>query len=141
MFDIFSKFSLGFNPANQIVYYRQQKHSIRFLTFKDQYEINIFNILCLRFKCQNKASPNAFENLFALKTKKNKYQLKCTVAQRLHLNIASHFFLKKYFSVTKNCHKLLPRIYNCRELLPDTYNCRELLSELLRDSYNCRKLF
>ena len=73
----------------------QQKHSIRLLSFKDQfpysrplfkeiralniYEINIFNILYLMFKCKNKACPKAFENLFTLKPK-NKYQLKrsCT---------------------------------------------------------------
>ena len=71
--------------------YRQQKHAIRLLSFKDQfthsrpifkeigalnrYEINIFNILCLMFKCKKKACPKAFENLFTLKPK-NKYQLK-----------------------------------------------------------------
>ena len=51
--------------------YYQQKHSIRLLSFKTQFahsrpvfkeigalnihEINIFNILCLMFKCKNKA--------------------------------------------------------------------------------------
>ena len=78
--------------------YRQQKHSIRLLSFKDQfthsrtlfkeigalniYEINIFNILCLMFKCKNRACPKAFENLFTLKPK-NKYQLKrsCTLLE------------------------------------------------------------
>ena len=77
------------------ILYAQQKHASRFLSFKDQfrysrplfkeigalniYEINIFNILCLMFKCKNKAFPKAFENLFTLKPK-NKYQLKrsCT---------------------------------------------------------------
>ena len=46
------------------------------------YEINIFNILCLMFKCKNKACPKAFENLFTLKPK-NKYQLKrsCTLLE------------------------------------------------------------
>ena len=76
--------------------YRQQKHSIRLLSFKDQfthsrplfkeigalniYVINVFNILCLMVKCKNKACPKAFENLFTLKPK-NKYQLKrsCTL--------------------------------------------------------------
>ena len=67
--------------------YRQQKHAIRLLNFKDQfthsrpffkeisalniYEINIFNISSLTFKCKNKACPNAFENYFILKPKKN----------------------------------------------------------------------
>ena len=78
--------------------YRQQKHAIRLLSFKDQfthsrplfkeigglniYEINIFNILCLMFKCKNKALPKAFEGLFTLKPK-NKYQLKrsCTLLE------------------------------------------------------------
>ena len=61
--------------------YRQQTHAIRLLSFKDQfthsrplfneidvlniYEINIFNISCLMFKCKNKA----FKNLFYLKPK------------------------------------------------------------------------
>ena len=46
------------------------------------YEINIFNILYLMFKCINKACPKAFENLFSLKPK-NKYQLKrsCTLLE------------------------------------------------------------
>ena len=80
--------------------YRQQKYAIRWLlSFKDQfthsrlyfkeigglniYKINIFNILCLMFKCKNKACPKAFENLFTLKPK-NKYQLKrsCTLLER-----------------------------------------------------------
>ena len=71
--------------------YCQQKHAISLLSFKDQfthsiplfkeigalniYEINVFSILCLIFKCKNKACPKAFENLFSLKPK-NKYQLK-----------------------------------------------------------------
>ena len=75
--------------------YRQQKHAIRLLSFKDQfthprplfkeiiasnmYEINIFNILCLMYKCKNKACPKAFESLFTLKPK-NKYQKRsCTL--------------------------------------------------------------
>ena len=65
--------------------YRQQTHAIRLLSFKDQfthsrplfkeidvlniYEINIFNISCLMFKCKNKACPKAFKNLFYLKPK------------------------------------------------------------------------
>ena len=78
--------------------YRQQKHSARLLSFKDQfthsrplfkeigalniYEINIFNILCLMLKYKNKACPKAFENLFTLKPK-NKYQLErsCTLLE------------------------------------------------------------
>ena len=79
--------------------YRQQKHSIRLLSFKDHfthsrplfkeigalniYEINIFNILCLMFKWKNKACSKAFENVFTLKPK-NKYQLKrsCTLLEK-----------------------------------------------------------
>ena len=65
--------------------YRQQTHAIRLLSFKDQfthsrplfneidvlniYEINIFNISCLMFKCKNKACPKAFKNLFYVKPK------------------------------------------------------------------------
>ena len=65
-------------PRKQLSLYCQQKHSIRLLSFKDQfilsrpllkeicalniYEINIFNILCLMFKCKNKVCPKAFEN-------------------------------------------------------------------------------
>ena len=78
--------------------FRQQKQAIKLLSFKNQftrsrslfkeigalniYEINIFNILCLMFKCKNKACPKAFENLFTLKPK-NKYQLKrsCTLLE------------------------------------------------------------
>ena len=50
------------------------------------YEINIFNILCLMFKCKNKACPKAFENLFTLKPK-NIYQLKrnCTLLEPFYL--------------------------------------------------------
>ena len=64
----------------------QQKHSIRLPDFKDQctdsrpffkeigalniYEVNILNILCLMFKCKNKAYLKTFENLFTLKPKK-----------------------------------------------------------------------
>ena len=78
--------------------YRQQKHDIRLLSFKDQfthsrphfketgalniYEINIFNILRLMFKCKNKACPKDSKNLFILKPK-NKYQLRrsCTLLE------------------------------------------------------------
>ena len=80
------------------ILYRQQKHAIRLLSFKDQfthsrplfkeigalniYEINIFNILCLMFKCKNKTCPKAFKNVFTLKPK-NKYRLKrsCTLLE------------------------------------------------------------
>ena len=76
--------------------YRQQKHSFRLLSFKDQlthsrclfkeigssnmYEISISNILSIMFKYQSKACPKAFKDLFTLKPK-NKYQLKrcCTL--------------------------------------------------------------
>ena len=73
------------------ILYRQQKHAIWLVSFKHQfthsrplfkeilaldiYEIDIFNILCLMFKCKNKACPKAFENLFTLKPK-NQYQLR-----------------------------------------------------------------
>ena len=75
--------------------YRQQKHSIRLLSFKDHsrplfkyigalniYEINIFSILCLMFKCKKKACPKDLENLFTLKPK-SKYQLRrsCTLLE------------------------------------------------------------
>ena len=78
--------------------FRQYKQSIRLIRFKDQfthskrlfkeiaalnmYETNIFNILCLKFKCKNEACPQAFESLLTLKPK-NKYQLKriCTLLQ------------------------------------------------------------
>ena len=70
--------------------YRQQKHTIRLLSFKEQfthsrpllkeigalniYGINIFNILSLMFKCKNKTCSKTFENLFTLKPK-NRYQI------------------------------------------------------------------
>ena len=73
------------SPQKITTLYCQQKHSIRLLRFKHQfshsrplskrigtlnvYEIKIFNISCLMFKCKNKACPKAFENL-------NKYQEK-----------------------------------------------------------------
>ena len=78
--------------------YRQQKHSIRLLRFKDLfidsrplfkttgalniYETNIFNILCLMFKYKKKACLKAFKNLFTLKPK-NEYRLKksCTLLE------------------------------------------------------------
>ena len=94
------KYRLGFSTQKTKLstLYRQQTHAIRLLSFKDQfthstprfkeigalniYEINIFNILCLMFKCKNKACPKTFENLFTLKPK-NKYQLKrsCTLLE------------------------------------------------------------
>ena len=87
--------------------YPQQKHAIRLLSFKDQfthsrplfkeigalniYEINIFNISCLMFKCKNKTSPKALENLFTFKPK-NKYQLKrsCTLLEPFCKSKFSH---------------------------------------------------
>ena len=68
----------GFTQKTKLcTLYRRQKHSIRLLSFKNQftlsrplfkeigalniYEINIFNILCLMFKCKSKACPKAFE--------------------------------------------------------------------------------
>ena len=81
--------------TKQSTLYLQHKHAIRLLIFKDQfmhsrsllkeisalniYEINIFNILYLMFKCKNKACPKPFENLFTLKPK-NEYQLKRSCA-------------------------------------------------------------
>ena len=67
--------------------YRQQKHSIRLLSFKDQFthsralfkeiadtlnidEINIFNILCLMFKCKKQSFSQSFRKFIYLKTKK-----------------------------------------------------------------------
>ena len=74
------------------ILYRQQKYSIRLLSSKDQlthsrplfkaidalniYEIIIFNIICLMFKCKNKACAKGFENLFTLKPKKKKKKRK-----------------------------------------------------------------
>ena len=87
--------------------YPQEKHSISLLSFKDQcthsrplfnqigvlniYELNIFNILCLMFKCKNKACPKAFENIFTLKSK-SKYQLKriCTLLEPFCKSKFSH---------------------------------------------------
>ena len=73
------------------ILYWQQKHLIELISFKDQfahsgplfkeigafniYEISIFNILCLMFKCKSKACSKGFENLFTSKPE-GKYQLK-----------------------------------------------------------------
>ena len=66
--------------------YRQQKHSIRLLSFKDQfthsrtlfkeigalniYEITILNILCLMFKCKNQSLSQSFRKFIYFKTRK-----------------------------------------------------------------------
>ena len=77
-----------------------QKYLIR-IGALNIYEINIFNILCLMFKCKNKAYPKAFENLFTLKPK-NKYQLnrRCALLEpfckskfsQLCINIVVHIY-------------------------------------------------
>ena len=93
----YANLAWGFTQKTHLsTLYHQQKHLIRLLSFKDQirhsrpiskkigalniFEINIFNILCLMFKCKSKACPKALKNLFTLKSK-NKYQLKrsCTL--------------------------------------------------------------
>ena len=88
----YANLAWGFTQKTKLsTLYRQQNHSIRLLSFKDQfthsrplfkeigalniYEINIFNNLCHMFTCKNEACPKVFENLFTLKPK-NKYQLK-----------------------------------------------------------------
>ena len=54
------------------------------------YEINIYNILCIMFKCKNNGCPKAFENWVTFKPK-NKYQLKgsCVLLESFCQNISS----------------------------------------------------
>ena len=121
--------------------YRQQKHAIRLLSFKDQfthsrplfkeigalnvYEINIFNILCFMFKCKNKACPKAFENVFTLKPK-NKYQLKrsCTLLQP---------FCKSKFSQLSTNYRG-PHLWNTIVLSQNTNLEQSITLKLFKDS-------
>ena len=66
------------------------------------------------------------------------------MVQRWHLGTASHFFLKKDFSLTKAVANCFPTVITVEKLFPDSYkllrdNCN--CCELLRDSYNCHELF
>ena len=86
--------------------YRQQKHAIRVINFKDRlthakpllvemrvlslYEINIFQVLCFMFKCKEKIAPKVFHFLFTLKPE-NKYTTRST-------GILVHPFGKNKFS-------------------------------------------
>ena len=71
------------NKSNLISLYRNQEHAIRIIYDKDRfahtkplfkhakaltvYEINLFQILFLIFKCKNRTTPFAFHNLCTLK--------------------------------------------------------------------------
>ena len=71
--------------------FRRQKHAIRTINFKDRYthskplflemkvlniyEMNIYNILCLLFKCKLKTCPRIFYDLYAEKPP-NKYLMR-----------------------------------------------------------------
>ena len=69
----------------------KQKHAIRVINFKDRYthaaplfldinalniyKLNIYNILCLVYKCKNKTCPPVFHNIYTEKPP-NKYCLR-----------------------------------------------------------------
>ena len=71
------------NKSHLISLYRHQKHAIRIIYDKDRfartkplfkhakaltgYEINLFQILSLIFKCKNRTAPFVFHNLYTLK--------------------------------------------------------------------------
>ena len=79
------------NKSNLISLYRHQKHAIRIIYDKDRfahtkclskhvkaltvYEINLFQILSLIFKCKNRTAPFVFHNLYTLKPP-SKYSLR-----------------------------------------------------------------
>ena len=79
------------NKSNLISLYRHQKHAIRIIYDKDRfahtkplfkhakaltvYEINLFQILSLIFKCKNRTAPFVFHNLYTLKLP-SKYSLR-----------------------------------------------------------------
>ena len=72
------------NKSNLISLYHHQKHAIRIIYDKDRfahtkllfkhakaltvYEINLFQILSLIFKCKKRTAPIAFHNLYTLKS-------------------------------------------------------------------------
>ena len=74
---------LSTSKSNLISLYQHQKHAIRIIYEKDcfaqtkplfkhakalaVYEINLFQILSLIFKCKSRTLPFVFHNLFALK--------------------------------------------------------------------------
>ena len=78
------------NKSNFISLYRHQKHAIRIIDNKDRfthmkplfkhanaltvYEINLFQILSLIFKCKNRTAQFVFHNLYTLKPP-SKYSL------------------------------------------------------------------
>ena len=71
------------SKSNLISLYQHRKHAIRIIYEKDRfaqtkplfkhakalavYEINLFQILSLIFKCKNRTPPFVFHNLYALK--------------------------------------------------------------------------
>ena len=71
--------------------YRQQKHAARIINFKDKftrasplmrdmcalsiYDLNVFNIICLMYKCKNNLSPLISRDLYTVKPE-NKYTLR-----------------------------------------------------------------
>ena len=79
------------SKSNLLAVFRHQKHAIRVIYAKDRfthsqplfrsanaltvYEINLFQVLCLIYKCKNKSAPSIFHNLYTLKPP-NKYTMR-----------------------------------------------------------------
>ena len=79
------------NKSNLISLYRNQKHAIKIIYDNDRfiqtkplfkhaealmvYEINLFQILSLIFKCKNRTAPFVFHNLYTQKPP-SKYSLR-----------------------------------------------------------------
>ena len=79
------------NKTKLIPLYRNQKHAVRVITYKDQFshskqifkeleifnifEINALQVLCFTFKCKLKTAPQVFHKLYTLKPM-NKYTMR-----------------------------------------------------------------
>ena len=91
--------------SNLISLYRHQKYGIRIIYYKDRfahtkplfkhakaltvYEINLFQILSLIFKCKSRTAPFVFHNLYTLKPL-SKYSLQ---TEQQHLANLIHIFV------------------------------------------------
>ena len=112
------------NKSNLISLYRHQEHANRIIYDKDRfahtkplfkqakaltvYEINLFQILFLIYKCKNRTTPFVFHNLCTLKPP-SKYSLRKSNLLSIPLERTIFYifswslFVKQYFS-TENFH-------------------------------------
>ena len=112
------------NKSNLIYFYRHQNHAIRIIYEKDRfarmkslfkrakaltvYEINLFQILSLIFKCKNRTAPFVFHNLYTLKLP-SKYFLRTDNLLSLPLKITKFGQLSICFRGPYLWNKLLAK--------------------------------